>query len=62
MLRKYIPHHFHVIRLEPVELQIDLTYAAKPIQILSREIKQLCSKRIPLVKVQWQNQHREEAT
>ena len=62
MLRKYVPHHSHVIRPEPVELQTDLTYAAEPVQILSREIKQLRSKQIPLIKVQWQNQHREEAT
>ena len=62
MLRKYVPHHSHVIRPEPVELQTDLTYAAEPVQILSREVKQLRSKQIPLVKVQWQNQYREEAT
>ena len=62
MLRKYVPHHSHVIRPEPVELQTDLTYAAEPVQILSREVKQLRSKRIPLVKVLWPNQHREEAT
>ena len=62
MLRKYVPHHSHVIRPEPVEIQSDLTYAAEPVQILSREVKQLRSKRIPLVKVLWPNQHREEAT
>ena len=62
MLRKYVPHHSHVIRPEPVQLQTDLTYAAEPVQILSREVKQLRSKQIPLVKVQWQNQYREEAT
>ena len=62
MLRKYVPHHFHVIRPEPIELQPDLTYAAEPIQILSKEVKQLRSKRVPLVKVLWPNQHREEAT
>ena len=62
MLRKYVPHHSHVIRPEPVEIQPDLTYAAEPVQILSREVKQLRSKRIPLVKVLWPNQHREEVT
>ena len=62
MLKKYMPHHSHVIRPEPVELQTDLTYAAELVQILSREVKQLRSKQIPLVKVQWQNQNREEAT
>ena len=62
MLRKYVPHHSHVIRPEPIELQTDLTYAVEPMQILSREVKKLHSKRIPLVKVQWQNHHKEEAT
>ena len=62
MLKKYVPHHSHVIRPKPVELQTDLTYAAEPVQILSREVKKLHSKRIPLVKVQWQNHHRKEAT
>ena len=31
-------------------------------QILGRKVKQLHSKMIPLVKVLWHNQHREEAT
>ena len=39
MLRKYAPHHSHVIRHEPIKLQTYLTYTAEPIQILSREIK-----------------------
>ena len=52
MLRKYVSHHSHVLIPELVELQTGLAYAAESVQILSREIKQLCSKRIPLVKVQ----------
>ena len=62
MLRKYVPRFSHVIRYEEIEIQKDLTYSAEPVQILSREVKQLRSKMIPLVKVLWHNQHREEAT
>ena len=55
MLRKYVPKSSHVIRHEEVEIQKDLTYSAEPVQILSREVKQLCSKMIPLIKVLWHN-------
>ena len=51
-----------MIRPKPIELYPDLTYTAEPVQILSREVKKLRSKRIPLIKVQWQNHHKEEAT
>ncbi|XP_022863093.1 uncharacterized protein LOC111383245 [Olea europaea var. sylvestris] len=62
MLREYIGNPSHVLRNEPVEIKPDLTYEEKPIEILQREIKQLRSKKIPLVKVLWQNQSTEEAT
>ena len=62
MLTKYVPSSSHMIQLEQVEIQKDLTYSVEPVQILSREVKQLHSKTIPLVKVLWHNQHREEAT
>ena len=62
MLKRYVPKSSYVIRHEEIEIQKDLTYSAEPVQILSREVKQLHSKMIPLVKVLWHNQHREEAT
>ena len=52
MLRKYVPDSSHVIQPELIEIQKDLTYATEPVQIVGREIKQLRSKRIPLVKGQ----------
>ena len=55
MLRKYVPSSSHVIRLEQVEIQKDLTYSAKLVQILDREVKQLRSKMISLVKMLWHN-------
>ena len=53
MLKKYVPKTFHVMQLTPVELQHDLSYVVEPVHILRREMKQLYSKTIPLVKVQW---------
>ena len=61
MLRKYVPKSSHMIRPEQVEIQKDLTYSANPVQILSREVKQLC-RMIPLIKVLWHNQHRGKGT
>ena len=39
MLRKYMPDSSHVIQLEQIEIQKDLTYAVEPVQILSRKVK-----------------------
>ncbi|XP_022854379.1 uncharacterized protein LOC111375744, partial [Olea europaea var. sylvestris] len=50
MLRKYIGNLFHVLKNEPMEIKLVLTYEEKPVEILQREIKQLRSKKIPLVK------------
>ncbi|XP_075103777.1 uncharacterized protein LOC142178340 [Nicotiana tabacum] len=41
----------HVLPIESIEVNPDLTYEEEPIQILAREIKELRKKRIPLVKV-----------
>ena len=61
-LRKYVSDPSHVIQTEMVKLKEDLTYPEEPVQIVSRESKQLRSKIIPLVKVLWRNQNFEEAT
>ncbi|KAA3478731.1 DNA/RNA polymerases superfamily protein [Gossypium australe] len=45
----------HVICPTEVEIQPDMTYEEEPICILAGEIKELRNKRIPLVKVLWQN-------
>ena len=61
-LRKYVSDPSHVIQTEVVELNEGLTYPEEPVQILSREMKQLRSRVIPLVKVLWRNHNIEEAT
>nr|XP_009765614.1 PREDICTED: uncharacterized protein LOC104217154 [Nicotiana sylvestris] len=62
MLRKYRSDPSHVLPIESIEVNPDLTYEEEPIQILAREIKELRNKRIPLVKVLWRNHSGEEAT
>ncbi|KAL5557043.1 hypothetical protein UlMin_039279 [Ulmus minor] len=62
MLKKYVPNTSHILEQEPIELQEDLTYEEKPVQILDRKTKTLRNKEIPLVKVLWRNQKMEEAT
>ena len=43
-------------------MQQDFIYDEEPKAILPRQMKQLRNKQVPLVKVLWQNQDREEAT
>ncbi|XP_058002281.1 uncharacterized protein LOC131179451 [Hevea brasiliensis] len=52
----------HVLPLESIEVNPDLTYDEKSIAILERGVKQLRNKQIPLVKVLWRNHSGEEAT
>ncbi len=44
MLRIYHSDPSHVISMEDIEIQPDLTYAEEPIQILAREVKELRNK------------------
>ncbi|KAE8709197.1 Phospholipid-transporting ATPase 1 [Hibiscus syriacus] len=62
MLRKYRSDPSHIVTLEKIEIQPDLTYEEEPVKILAHKIKQLRNKTIPLVKVLWRNHKVEEAT
>ncbi|KAA3466817.1 DNA/RNA polymerases superfamily protein [Gossypium australe] len=62
MLRRYRSDPSHVITPAEVEIQPDLIYSEEPIKILAREVKQLRSKSIALVKVLWQRHGVEEGT
>ncbi|XP_071928046.1 uncharacterized protein [Coffea arabica] len=59
---KYHPDPSHVLQLEGIEVDESLTYEEGPVRILEREVKELRSKRIPLVKILWKNHGIEEAT
>ncbi|XP_030505112.1 uncharacterized protein LOC115720090 [Cannabis sativa] len=51
MLKKYVSDPMHVLSYEALELQLDLSYDERPVQILDRKEKVLRSKTIALVKV-----------
>ncbi|KAL5804683.1 hypothetical protein ACOSQ3_031483 [Xanthoceras sorbifolium] len=62
MLRRYRSDPSHRVQTEAIEIQPNLTYEEKPVEILDREIKELRNKKIPLVKILWKNHNVEEAT
>ena len=62
MLRRYRSDPLHVVSTETIKLRSDLTYEEEPVEILTREVKELRNKKIPLVKVLWRNHKTEEAT
>ncbi|XP_073067198.1 uncharacterized protein [Primulina eburnea] len=62
MLRKYEPDPSHILNVEDVELDSSLSHVEHPVQILDRKERQLRSKLIPLVLVQWSRHGREEYT
>ncbi|XP_049394750.1 uncharacterized protein LOC125859052 [Solanum stenotomum] len=51
MLRRYRADLSHVLPVESIEVNPDLTFNEEPILIQAREVKQLRNKRIPLVKL-----------
>ncbi|KAL8093417.1 hypothetical protein AgCh_035336 [Apium graveolens] len=62
LLKKYNVDASHVIELEPVEIQQDLSYVEQPVRILDRKQKTLRNKVVPLVRVLWRNPKIEEST
>ena len=62
MLRKYVADLSHVLQPQAVELSEDLTYEEFPVAIVDRQIRQLRTKEIPMVKVLWSNHTSEDCT
>ncbi|KAK8594302.1 hypothetical protein V6N13_126111 [Hibiscus sabdariffa] len=62
MLRKYRSDPSHVMPIEEIELNPDLSYDEEPIEILASDSKVLRGRTIELVKVKWRHQGVEEAT
>ncbi|XP_052878851.1 uncharacterized protein LOC128285388 [Gossypium arboreum] len=54
-LKKYRSDPSYIFPIKEIEVRSDLTYEKELIKILAREIKLLCNKSIPLVKVLWRN-------
>ncbi|KAJ0963175.1 hypothetical protein J5N97_028297 [Dioscorea zingiberensis] len=55
MLRKCSTNPSQIIEYEPVELQQDLSYEERQVEILDYKEHQLRNRAIPLVKVRWNN-------
>ncbi|XP_038895840.1 uncharacterized protein LOC120084007 [Benincasa hispida] len=62
MLRKYVTNPSNVVDFEPLQLNDNLSYEERPVEILAREVKKLCRREIAFVKVLWQNHQFKEAT
>ena len=62
MLRKYRSDESHILPVQEIQVQEDLSYDEDLKAIMAREVKQLRNKQVPLVKMLWQHHGREEAT
>ena len=62
MLQRYRSDESHILLVQEIQVQEDLSYDEKPKAILDREVKQLRNKQVPLVKVFWQHHGKKEAT
>ena len=62
ILQRYCSDGSHILPVQAVQVQTDFSYEEQPKAILTREVKQLRNKQVPLVKVLWQHHGREEAT
>ncbi|GAV62767.1 hypothetical protein CFOL_v3_06290 [Cephalotus follicularis] len=62
MLREYQPNPSHVLQWESLQLEPDMSFIETHVRILDRQVKQLRSKSVPLIKVLWQSHGIEEAT
>ena len=62
MLHKYVSDPTHVLSYEHLQLDQDLSFEEKPVQVLDRKDKVLRTKTVPLVKVLWRNSKSEEDT
>ena len=51
ILRKYISDPSHILQPQTVELSEDLTYEEYPVAIVDRQVHQLRTKDIPMVKI-----------
>ena len=62
MLRKYISDSWHVLQPQVVELSEDLIYEEYLVMIVNRQVHQLRTKDIPIVKVLCSNHTAEDCT
>ncbi|XP_074292024.1 uncharacterized protein LOC141618858 [Silene latifolia] len=61
-LRKYVSDPSHVLKIENIELDDQLTYEEIPKEILDTKVRKTRNSEVSLVKVLWSNHEMEEAT
>ena len=61
MLQRYRSDESYFLPVQDIQVQSNFTYDEKPKSILTREVKQLQNKQVPLVKVLWQHHGIKEA-
>ena len=61
MLRRYLSDELHILPVQKIKIQEDLSYDEEPKAILALEVKRLHNKQVPLVKVLWKHHAREES-
>ena len=62
MLHRYRSDESHILLVQEIQVQEDLSYDEEPKAIMAREVKRLRNKQVLLVKVLWQHHGKEEAT
>ena len=60
MLRRYRSDESHILPVQEIQVQEDLSYDEELKAILAQEVKQLRNKQVQLVKMLWQHHGREE--
>ena len=62
MLRKFVPDPDHVVELQPILFDKNLTYAEHPLKILDVQVRKLRSREQKFLKIQWSRHSEAEAT
>ncbi|XP_028057537.1 uncharacterized protein LOC114261461 [Camellia sinensis] len=62
MLRGYLRDSFHVIDYHRIAVDDNMEYEERPIQIIDRQVKQLRTKAVSMVKIEWRKHYGTEAT
>ena len=62
LLQKYVPDVMHVLSVQEITMDDDLSYEESPIAIVDKQTKKLKNKKIVMIKVQWQRHSIEECT
>ena len=62
MLQMYVSKPAHILPVQDVNVEEDITYREEPVAIVDRQIRRLRNKEIAMVKVQWRRHSPEECT